>query len=61
MKVRLYKPHTHDGLQFTPPPEGMDVDLPADAVRWLRENTAALTAPPAAARTTAPTKPIAGD
>lgn len=45
MKVRIYKPHTHAGKKFNPPAEGMDVDLPEHAIKWLRDNTKVLDKP----------------
>jgi hypothetical protein len=35
MKVRIFKPHTHGTTQYLPGPEGMDIDVPADAAQWL--------------------------
>ena len=49
MKVTLYKPHTHAGKHYQPGPEGMQVDLPADAVAWLRAHTDVLNNPKASA------------
>lgn len=49
MKVTLYQPHTHAGTRYVPGPKGLQVDLPADAVAWLRANTRALDNPMPAA------------
>jgi hypothetical protein len=35
MKVRIFKPHTHAGTPYVPGPDGLDIDVPADAARWL--------------------------
>ena len=49
MKVTLYKPHTHAGKRYEPGPEGEQVDLPPDAVAWLRAHTDVLNNPKASA------------
>lgn len=38
MKTRIYKPHTDNGKQYNPPPEGMDVELDETSVAWLKAN-----------------------
>jgi hypothetical protein len=41
MKVRIFKPHTHAGTHYVPGPEGLDIEVPADAVRWLVQHAGA--------------------
>ena len=42
MKVHLYQPHTHAGKRYE---AGAEVDLPRDAIDWLREHTTVLQKP----------------
>jgi hypothetical protein len=35
MKVRIFKPHTHSGTHYVPGPDGLDIEVPADAAQWL--------------------------
>jgi hypothetical protein len=41
MKVRIFKPHTHAGTPYVPGPDGLDIDVPADAARWLVQHAGA--------------------
>lgn len=41
MKVRIFKPHTHAGTHHVPPPEGLVIEVPVDAGRWLIDNAGA--------------------
>lgn len=45
MKVRIYRPHTHGDTRFDPPAGGMEVDLPAHDVDWLKKHTKVLEKP----------------
>lgn len=42
MKVRIYQPHTHAGVRYA---ANTDVDLPRDAIDWLRAHTTVLQKP----------------
>lgn len=42
MKTRIYQPHTHAGTRHVPGPDGLDIDLPADAIAWLKANSPAV-------------------
>jgi hypothetical protein len=55
MKVRIFKPHTHGHMQYVPGPEGMDIDVPADAARWLVQHAGAAHVAEPAANDDAPT------
>lgn len=37
MKIRIYKPLTHNRVQLTPGPEGIEIDATAPEVEFLRE------------------------
>jgi hypothetical protein len=50
MKVRIFKPHTHAGTRYLPGPDGLVIDVPADAAAFLRTHGAQGVASASAAR-----------
>lgn len=55
MKVRIYKPHTHAGKKYNPPPEGVEIEVSQAAAKWLRDQ--GLTERPVAKPAADATKP----
>lgn len=41
MNVRIFKPHTHAGTHYEPGPEGLVIEVPADAADWLEQHAGA--------------------
>jgi hypothetical protein len=56
MKVRIFKPHTHAGTHHVPGPEGLDIEVPADAARWLVQHAGAAHLAGAVSNDDAPTE-----
>lgn len=38
MKVRIYKPHTHDGVDYVPGPEGIEIDVESHDADFLKKH-----------------------
>jgi hypothetical protein len=57
MKIRIFRPHTHAGRHYVPGPEGLDIDVPTDAAKWLVQHAGASHIAPAVANDDAPDTP----
>lgn len=56
--IRLYHPHTHEGVDYDPPPEGIDLNV-NDADAALLDAWGLTTPPPGIAQASAVSPPAA--